>query len=69
MREITNESIFLWKKRLFPRRSKKKDKKIEASLDRRVSKQMSNKEESFDFKLLCEEPSLVKKFFLFIRGK
>lgn len=39
---------------------KRKLKDIENSLDRRVNKQINNKE-LFNFKLICEEPSFFNK--------
>lgn len=43
---------------------KRKTKEIEASIDRRIRKQMNLDSELFNFKLSCEESTIFKKLIL-----
>lgn len=48
---------------------KRKIKEIESSLDRRLKSQISHDFEPFNFKLICEEPSLFQKIKMIFTGR
>ena len=47
---------------------KRKTKEIEASIDRRIQKQMNLDSEPFNFKLTCEEPNIFQRIKKILRG-